>query len=189
MYLCKPSREAIENWKSMLAEDPSNLLDGVKKAIGAIDTSSEEELEDLLWEYTRLFIGPYKLACPPWESVYTSSTRLLMQDAANEVLKMYQEAGLAVSTADVMPDHVGAELNFLAVLLQKLDSEQGRDQYIDLMERFLTEHLLKWVPGFTEDMEMAAETPLYKALAGDTRRVTDFVAKLIETAAGDPGGQ
>jgi putative dimethyl sulfoxide reductase chaperone len=189
MYLCKPSREAIENWKAALAEDTSDLLVGLKKTIGEIDPGSEGELENLLWEYTRLFIGPYKLPCPPWESVYTSSTRLLLQDAANEVQEMYREANLAISTADVMPDHIGAELNFLAVLLQKIDSEEeGRDHYLGLVERFLAEHLLKWVPRFTTDMEKAAETSLYKALAADTRRATDYIANLMETAA-NPGDQ
>lgn len=190
MYLCKPSREALENWKAVLAEDTSDLLVGLKKAISGIDIDSEGELENLLWEYTRLFIGPYKLPCPPWESVYTSSTRLLMQDAANEVLQLYREAGLAISTPDVMPDHIGAELNFLAVLLQKVDSEEEEsDQYIGLVERFLTEHLLKWVPRFTTDMEKAAEAPLYKALAEDTRRAADFIAKLNKSVADGNHGQ
>ena len=63
-----------------------------------------------------------------------------MQDAANEVLQLYREAGLAISTPDVMPDHIGAELNFLAVLLQKVDSEEEEsDQYIGLVEKFLTQ--------------------------------------------------
>jgi TorA maturation chaperone TorD len=113
-----------------------------------------------------------------------------MQDAANEVLQLYREAGLAISTPDVMPDHIGAELNFLAVLLQKVDSEEEEsDQYIGLVERFLTEHLLKWVPRFTTDMEKAAEAPLYKALAEDTRRAADFIAKLNKSVADGNHGQ
>ena len=187
MYVCKPSREAIESWKALSAEDTSNFLCDLKKAIGRIETGSDEELDDLLWDYTRLFIGPYKLPCPPWESVYTSPKRLLMQDAATAVLKMYREAGLAISTPEVMPDHIGAELNFLAVLLQKVDSdEKGRDQHISVVERFLTEHLLKWAPSFTDDMEKAAETPFYKALARDTRHITDFIGKYeLSMADGD----
>jgi TorA maturation chaperone TorD len=180
MYLCKPSREAVENWKAVLAEDTSDLLVALKKAISEVDPASEGELENLLWEYTRLFIGPYKLPCPPWESVYTSPTRLLMQDAAAEVLNIYREAGFAISTPDVLPDHIGAELNFLAVLLQKAPSGvEERNQNISLVEKFLTEHLLKWVPKFTEDMEEAAETSFYKALARDTRRVTHFLAESL----------
>lgn len=174
MYLCKPSAEAIQNWKMALAEDRSGLFDDLKMAISNMDITSQKNLEELLWEYTRLFIGPYRLPCPPWESVYTSPKRLMMQDAADQVNRLYKEAGLTINTDEVMPDHIGAELNFLAVLLQKTYSQTEKDFYIVIAERFLAEHLLKWLPNFVKDLEDAAETPLYKALAGATRNVIDF---------------
>lgn len=177
MYLCKPSREVIENWQIALAEDRSGLLDDLKKAIAKTDVSSQKELEELLWDYTRLFIGPYKLPCPPWESVYTSPKRLMMQEAADQVDRLYKEAGLTISTDDVMPDHIGAELNFLAVLLQKALSQTEKDFYMGIAGRFLDEHLLQWLPNFTKDLEDAAETPLYKALARTTRNVIGFAGK------------
>ncbi len=178
MYLCKPSKTSIENWKGMLAEDTSIFLDDLRKAINEIDIGSRKELEELLWEYTRLFIGPYKLPCPPWESVYTSPKKLMMQEAADQVLAIYGEAGLVVSTSDVLPDHIGVELNFLAVLLQEthLETEQ-KDHYLDMSERFLVEHLLRWVPEFTSDMENATETPLYKAVAKATRNMIESIGR------------
>ena len=177
MYLCKPSREVIENWQIALAEDRSGLLDDLKKAIAKTDVSSQKELEELLWDYTRLFIGPYKLPCPPWESVYTSPKRLMMQEAADQVNKLYKEAGLEINSNDVMPDHIGAELNFLAVLLQKALSQTEKDFYMGIAGRFLAEHLLKWLPNFTKDLEDAAEAPMYKALARTTRNVIGFAGK------------
>jgi TorA maturation chaperone TorD len=65
MYLCKPTKGAIENWKILFAEDVPDFMSGLKESINGIDSDSEEQLSDLLWEYTRLFIGPYKLPCPP----------------------------------------------------------------------------------------------------------------------------
>ena len=178
MYLFKPSRVVIENWKAALAEDSSIFLADLKTALNDIDGASEKEMEDLLWEYTRLFVGPYKLPCPPWESVYTSPKRLMMQDAAGQVRKLYEEAGLAINTDEVMPDHIGAELNFLAVLLQRTHSETvTKDKQVRITEMFLNEHLLKWAPNFTRDMEDAAETPFYKALAKTTWKVIDFIGR------------
>jgi TorA maturation chaperone TorD len=178
MYLCKPSRETIENWRRALAENASIFLADLTKAISDIDAASEKEMEGLLWDFTRLFIGPYKLPCPPWESVYTSPKRLMMQDAADQVRKIYGEAGLTINSADVMPDHIGAELNFLALLLQRTYSgTDKKDEYRRMTEEFLDEHLLKWAPDFTRDMEDAAETPFYKALAKETRRVIDFIGR------------
>lgn len=178
MYLCKPSTDAVENWRKALCVDSSIFLADLKKAIDDIDTASENKMEELLWDYTRLFIGPYKLPCPPWESVYTSPKRLMMQDAADQVRVLYGEAGLAINTAEVMPDHIGAELNFLALLLMRTHSKSdSKHEYLGIMEKLLNEHLLKWVPDFTKDMGEAAETSFYKELARTTRKVIDLVGR------------
>lgn len=173
MYLCRPTREAVESWKTLLSEDLPEFMSNLKKAVYKIDIDSEKELEDLLWEYTRLFLGPYKLSCPPWESVYTSSKRLMMQDAFDEVKDLYGEAGLTINSPEFMHDHVGMELNFMSVLYNKIDNgSESRLQYKDIAKRFLNEHLFKWIPQFTQDMETATDFPIYKALAQAT---SDFI--------------
>ena len=170
MYLCKPSGEAIRGWTSLLAEDPPVFIGHLKHVLESIDPASEETMEDLLWDYTRLFVGPYKLPCPPWESVYTSQKKLMMQDAADDARRVYAELGLAIDDPAVMPDHIGAELNFLS-LVYALAGEENRNQSncIRIGESFLNDHLLQWVPQFTADMEAAAESYFYKALARTTR--------------------
>jgi TorA maturation chaperone TorD len=178
MYCCKPIPAVVEQWKKALSGDTSIFLGDLKKAVADIDTASDKEMEELLWEYTRLFIGPYKLPCPPWESVYTSPKRLMMQEAAGELMTLYHKAGLALETAVLMPDHIGAELNFLAVLLERMHPEgREKDGSSKIVEKLLNEHLLKWTPDFTRDMEDAAESPLYKALARETRTVIAFVGR------------
>ncbi len=177
MYLCKPAREALARWKEALSGDSSLFLDDLRKATREIDLRSETQLEELLWEYTRLFIGPYKLPCPPWESVYTSPKRLMMQDAAGQVQALYGEAGLAVNSNDVMPDHIGVELNFLAILLQRAHAATGDNKQTIGIGAILDGHLLKWVPQFTTDMENAAETPFFRALARATRQVVEVIGK------------
>jgi TorA maturation chaperone TorD len=172
MYLCKPSKDVLENWRALLSDDVPDFVFDLKHALDAINLDSAQELEDLLWEYTRLFIGPYKLPCPPWESVYTSSKKLMMQDAYDEVKKFYNEVRLAIDAPNIMPDHIGAELNFLAVLFQRINDEpEKRPQFLDTANRFLTEHVITWIPKFTRDMEDAADTAFYKALAKMTRHV------------------
>ena len=152
------------------------MLD-LKDALDEIDLKSERELKDLIWEYTRLFIGPYKLPCPPWESVYTSPKKLLMQDAYDEVQKSYEKIGLIINNPDILPDHIGAELNFLAVLFQKINSEpEKRLSYMNIAKIFCDEHLMKWIPQFTRDMEAAADSSFYKGLARATR---DFLMSEI----------
>ena len=171
MYLCKPTGEALASWQKLLVEEPLIEAEDLRKALDAVDLDSEQELEDLLWEYTRLFIGPNRLPCPPYESVYTSSQRLMMQDAYDQVRKFYAGIGVEIGSADVMPDHIGAELNFLAVVIHRMETEPDkRSYYATLAEEFLTGHLRNWVPRFTADMAEASETVLYRTLAKITEK-------------------
>ncbi len=170
LYLCKPTKEAVESWRTLLCEEVPDSLLKLKDALDKIDLNSEQELEDLLWEFTRLFIGPYKLPCPPWESVYTSGRRLMMQEAYDEVQDFYQDVGLEIRNPEINADHIGAELNFLAVLYGKMNGDpEKRLYYMDIAKRFLDEHLMSWIPQFTLDMEEAACFALYKVLAQVTR--------------------
>jgi len=171
LYLCKPSKEAIANWKIFLSENTSGFLFGLEGALHKIDHHSGQVMDDLLWEYTRLFVGPYKLPCPPWESVYASPKRLLMQSAYDRVQDCYREIGLAVSGFDIMPDHIGAELNFLAILYGKIIQGGKKEPHFRaLANKFMDEHLLRWIPQFTQDMASAAHSVFYKELAQTTNK-------------------
>lgn len=176
MYLCKPTGEALANWRQLLEAEPLAGTEELAKALHAINPDSEQELEDILWEYTRLFIGPYRLAAPPWESVYTSPKRLLMQEAVDRVQKFYAEAGVQLGDTAIMPDHAGIELNFVAILLEKIKSDPDREpRYRELADRFAVEHLKRWLPAFSVDLEKASVSPLYKELA----RATGELVRLL----------
>lgn len=171
IYLCEPTPENLENWRQMLRDEPLEEAQELKTALDALDLSSEQELEDLLWEYTRLFIGPHRLPCPPLESVYTSAKRLMMQDAYDEVRECYARLGVEVGNENTMPDHIGNELNFLALILAKLaDGQTEQNQLKALHDEFLSKHLRNWVPRFAKDLEDASETRFYQALAKITNK-------------------
>lgn len=180
MYLCKPDKEILAMWKVMLSDDVPECLSGLKTALDDIEIHSEQEIEDLLWEYTGLFIGPYNLPCPPWESVYTSPKRLMMQDSYSEVQKLYSDSGLILSSTEIMADHIGAELNFLGILCQKLREEPAKKLcYANFAKSFLDKHLMRWIPQFVKDMEEAAESSFYKKLAQATGHLLCTMAESL----------
>lgn len=95
-----------------------------------------------------------------------------MQEAAAEVQNIYRGAGLTINSRDIMPDHIGVELNFLSILFLRINTEiRGKNDYIKIAEEFLNEHLMKWVPQFARDMEQATDVLFFKALARVTRNV------------------
>ncbi|MBF0506619.1 MAG: molecular chaperone TorD family protein, partial [Nitrospirae bacterium] len=76
------------------------------------------------------------------------------------------DSGLILSSTDIMADHIGAELNFIGVLFQKIQEEPAKKlYYANFAKSFLDKHLMKWVPQFVKDMKEAAESSLYKELA------------------------
>jgi TorA maturation chaperone TorD len=169
MYLCKPTADAIANWRDLMSGSAPEPLRDLSEVLERINLNSEEETQDLLWDYTRLFIGPYRLPCPPWESVYASEKRLLLQESSDAVRAIYERLGVEVGTPSVLPDHIGAELNFMGILLEKIETGLREEAtYRQISKDFVEEHLRNWIPRFASDLEKAAETPLYKALARST---------------------
>ncbi len=80
--------------------------------------------EELLDEYERLFVGPGRTPCPPYESLWLDGQpRLeqgrLMGAASVAVADLYRGLGLDVAAAaHELPDHVAIELEALAFALR-----------------------------------------------------------------------
>lgn len=134
------------------------------------DVLSETSLMDLRSEYTRLFVGPGKMAAPPWESTYRSEGGFLFQGVTLEVRKEYQKFGLAVNRLNVDPDdYIGLELEFMRHLTERAIEalSQGADPEEILIGQkdFLANHLLKWAPSFCEDVYTNAQTDFYRGMA------------------------
>lgn len=126
-----------------------------------------ERVNELIWEYTRLFIGPYHLSCPPYESVYRDSKQIVMSQHATGVWKYYDRAGLTMSSDLVEPpDHISLELEFISNLLSRaIRLKAKRDYYLSLKDEFLSEHVLRWVPQFCGDVKSHAKLDYYYGLA------------------------
>jgi TorA maturation chaperone TorD len=166
ILLCQPTQELLKGWRDLLVYEPIPEASELAEVLEVIDLANPEVCDRLLWDYTRLFIGPYHLPCPPYESVYTTPEKLLLQDATQEVQSLYLRAGIEVTTEHFMPDHVGVELGFLAALVERAASNPDLAiRYAGLAETFLEAHVRAWVPRFASDLEAAAETPFYQALA------------------------
>lgn len=174
LFLCEPKPELIGVWRDTLVRASIPGTQELREVLEALDPSDRDASENLRWEFTRLFVGPYHLPCPPYESVYTSRERFLGQDATREVQELYRNAGFTVADGAPMADHVGVELGFLAALVERATAEPSQAQVCaDMANAFLASHLRNWVPRFAADLEEAAEYPLYPALSRLTRRVIE----------------
>lgn len=172
---CKPTKEFVEEG---VADELMNVLgsicpDGVTYAKQMSEAILNSDIKDVLVDYSRLFIGPFKLLAPPYGSVYLDKEGLLMGDSTIDVVKLYLQAGVEMDrdTQGDMPDHIAVELEFIYYLLFKEivsleegDSESAK-RYEALRKDFLKRHLCAWAFKFLESMKKEAEHPFYKNLA------------------------
>lgn len=139
-----------------------------------------DPMTDLAADYAKVFLGAgvakNSYAAYPYESVYTSPERLIMQDARDQVVAAYRAKGLdKADTFDVPEDHIALELAFMAHLCRETQQYLvARDwpavvACLAEQERFLAQHLLNWVSEFCADILKFAETDFYKGVA----RITD----------------
>ncbi len=146
----------------------------MSKAFDATDA------QDLLLDYTRLFLGPMDILARPYGSVWLDQEKTLMNDSSLAVLELYKEADFEMDEEfHELPDHVAAELEFLYLLIFRENEarhagDAGRlEQTRDLRRRFLEQHLGRWIRPFTAAMRSHAQTDYYRQLADLTEK---FVA-------------
>lgn len=134
----------------------------------------DDSVTELAIDYVSTFIGHgvngYSAAYP-YESVYTSERRLLMQEARAEVLATLRENELKRGNWNEAEDHIALELEFMQRLSLRAadalsdDAEDEAIAYLRTSYDFLENHLLNWVPMLVADMRMHARTLFYQGLA------------------------
>ena len=145
------------------------------------DAFAAASLEELLVDYTRLFLGPVHALARPYGSVWLEADKGLMQGSTMAVLALYAEGGFEIADGfRELPDHVAAELEFLYVLLFKsAQARQSGDSeslaaMAGLRRRFLDQHLGVWVGPFAAAVKVGAQCAFYRELAGLTERFVGF---------------
>lgn len=133
---------------------------------------SAAPLQDLLVDYTRLFLGAPQALAKPYASVWLSSEPELMQESVVDLQKLYAQGGFEMDEDfRDLPDHVAVELEFLYALNFRLnqaraagDSEAAQALAV-LRTAFLVGHLGRWLGGFILAVHDHAQTDFYRELA------------------------
>lgn len=152
-----------------------HLDEGYRGLVVFLNHRGERTGTELNVDYLHVFIGNTQDASHvayPYESVYTSPDRLLMQDARDAVLAAYRSEMITLVNEHNEPeDHMGFELAFCAVLLRRVVealTAGNTARAIELVEKertFVRDHLGVWAPEFAADVKRIAQTGFYRALA------------------------
>lgn len=143
------------------------LLNGGGEAV--LTAGGENSPVEIKVDFTKLFHGPGKLLAPPYECLYRDG-KLVMGNSTIAVIGFYREAGYEIAEQYTnLPDHISAELEFMAHLCrQEAAARRGdgeTDRWLNLQRRFYQEHMGIWVKAFCRGTEENAQTAYYRGLA------------------------
>lgn len=143
-----------------------------------------QDLQTLLVDYTRLFLGPLQMLASPYGSSWLSAPAPVQDNPPLAVLDLYSAGGFEVDESfRELPDHVAVELEFLYLLIfnKNKASQAGNMDDLTLTEllqrRFLGEHLGAWIGPFAAAVKASAETAFYRELAAFTERFVQLESR------------
>ncbi len=128
--------------------------------------------QDLAVEYARIFLAAgvqTGKSATPYESVFTSRDGLLMQDARDDVVKIYRSQGMGVDKELNDPeDHLAFEIQFLANMCEKtrvaLDNNQPIDELVRVQLDFMDKHIFNWLDQLIEQVNDYATSEFYTSV-------------------------
>lgn len=166
LVLVCPAEELLAALSSSRAFDafvecaPEGALREALALMGKELARGPEAFNEIRRDYLRLFVGPKKKLAPPWESVYRSADRIVMQEQSVEVLRAYAMQRIGFEGMGEKPaDHAGYELEFVAILIGRSKrSKKAREA----LSSFLNDHVLAWVPAWAADIRKHAKCAFWR---------------------------
>jgi TorA maturation chaperone TorD len=179
----------LENIRSFLPilEDLSkhtedeHFVKGVKGLASFMEniTNEDELIEEYAKRFASLFLNVTRSDSTknvhPFESVYLSPAKLVMQEQRDEVMEFYAQYGLGVDASFKEPeDHIAAELSFLGLLNEQalnilIEADmKAASEKLEGQKQFMEQHLLKWVHLMCADLKKVDDGGFYGVLADVT---------------------
>lgn len=147
------------------------------------DAFASLDLQALLVDYTRLFLGPIQPLASPYGSTWLKTVAETDENLPPAVLELYSAGGFEIDEEfRELPDHVAVELEFLYLLTfnkNHADAAGSTEEAVAtelLQRRFLSEHLGAWIGPFAASVKASAETDFYRELA-------DFAERFVHMEA------
>lgn len=178
IYRVEVDEKLLNNMKTMsFPKVPEGCLNECYKILEEYLRKSDlQTLDNLAVDFASLFLAAGSAdgaAAVPYESVYTSQKKILMQESWEEVTELFNEKNICPSDdyKDLMADHISLELEYMKYLI--------RENLIKEQEEFIAKHLLNWIPALVTDIEKYGKTDFYKAMGKITVEFLNMEKELI----------
>ncbi len=154
----------------------SILDEGYRLVHRYFNFSAADRRTQLAVEYARVFLaaGVFEKSdktAIPYESVFTSPERIMMQASRDDVVRWFARDGFAVNPALHEPeDHLSFELEYLAHMneraaqLAEAADEEALRENLSRQYSFIERHILNWVPDLAVCVRGAAKLAFYPGM-------------------------
>lgn len=133
-------------------------------------------LQDLLVDYTQLFVGAPRAHAKPYASAWLANDTEQLHDGTLALLKLYAQGGFEMDPEfRDLPDHVAVELEFLYLLTYQQNQALASGDLAALQSvalvrsAFLDGHLGCWLGPFIQAVHDHAQCTFYRELAELTK--------------------
>lgn len=150
--------ELVQNLNDDFKND--SFIDELQKA-----KMDENYLNEIRWEFNRLFVGPRRPKAVPYESVYFDY-KTMFGNKTMEVREFYSKIGLRVKEFDKFPDDfIGYEFEYLYFMSHKALNAEKEDEFLEIIKEknnFLISHPLQWFDKFIDLCINSSDLKIWK---------------------------
>lgn len=182
-----------QDFSSFAALD-DDLARGAKEVERALRHVHSGTREDLAVDYAHTFLAAgttkHEQRAVPYESVYTSDTGLLMEQAREDVYKaMLRERVLPDASLRTPEDHLSFECEFVAALADRavaaLEAGDGDEtvRLVGVQQAFRQDHLANWIDAWCAAVDGTCRTKFYRGVALMTRGFVRLDGQLLDECA------
>lgn len=142
----------------------------------------DAEMDELAAEYAAIYLtGAY--GASPCESVWVDDDHLVCQESMFELREIYAAAGLeTVSWRHRPDDHLVLQLLYISHAARRAEGDEDWRALAKVMD----EHLLRWLPDFSNRVVSRTSQAFYGALALLTDAWCSQVRHVLSLALGEP---
>lgn len=168
----------------------TEFQDALQRLNEYFEYDAGESLDDLAADYAKTFLGAGNAqgeSAFPYESVYTSPKKVMMQEAWNQVCEIYDAKGIERNTDgnDLLEDHISMEMEFMAYLCEETSQYTETLSGLEEQREFLNRHLLNWAPDFCLDIKYHADTEFYRMVGQLTTGFLQLDSFILDKMIGE----
>jgi putative dimethyl sulfoxide reductase chaperone len=190
MIMYEPSEECVTDFwtKGVLKNLPVTSLNPnfIKAAAQLRESCVDKKVcgRMLRDDYIRLFSESGSPLAPAYESKYLRKRLISGVSKISNVSEFYKSYGWESKfKGKIDDDHLGVELLFLTLLIDKyfvLEDEACRSEMKKEIKRFISEHILSWIPEWNKKVQSNSNTLCFKGIATLILACTEDIFSIVD---------